>query len=90
MSASQPSKRAETGAETGLMMADRGRRRAEPARALVVQARESFAFTRKCRRITAHAKTRPPLHGRPGGEEQDEAVRPSDRPLAALGSDAPD
>jgi len=77
-------------AETGPMTADRGRHPAEPARPLVVQARESSPFTRKCRRITAQAKNRPSLHGGPGGDEQDKAVRPGDRPAAALGSDAPD
>ena len=53
-------------AEIGPMTADAGHYRAEPARPLVVQARESSPFTRKCRRITAQANTRPSLHGGPG------------------------
>ena len=53
----------------------RGRHLAEPARPLVVQARESSPCARKCRRITAQAKTRPSVHDGPGGDEQDEAVR---------------
>ena len=63
---------------------------AAPARPFVVRAPESSPFTRKRRRITARANTRPSLHGGPGGEEQDEAVRPGDRPAAALGSDGSD
>jgi len=62
MSASKPSEPA----ETGPLRIDRGRHPAEPARPLVVQARESSPFTRKCRRITAQANTRPSLHGGPG------------------------
>ena len=77
-------------AETRPTTADRGRRLAEPARPLVVQARESFPFTRKGRRVTAQAKPRPSRHGGPGGDEQNEAVRPGDRPAAALDLDAPD
>ena len=77
-------------AEIGPMTADAGHYRAEPARPLVVQARESSPFTRKCRRITAQANTRPSLHGGPGGDEQDDALRPSDRPSAAIGSEVPD
>lgn len=77
-------------AEIGPMTADAGHYRAEPARPLVVQAREFSPFTRKCRRITALADTRPSLHGGPGGDEQDKAVRPSDRPSATPGSDVPD
>ena len=77
-------------AETGPMTADRCRHLAEPARALFNQARESSPSTRNCRRITAQANTRPSLHGGPGGDEQDEAVRPGNRPAAALGSDALD
>jgi len=38
----------------------------------------------------AQAKTRPSLHGGLGGHEHDEAVRPGDRPGAALGSGVPD
>ena len=85
MSGPKPSERA----ETGLLRAHRGRDPAEPARALVVQARESSPFTRKYRRITAQVKSRPSLHGGPGGDEQDAAVRLSDHPVAALGSGAP-
>ena len=77
-------------AEIGPMTADAGHYRAEPARPLVVQARESSPFTRKCRRITAQANTRLSLYGSPGGNEQDDAVRPSDRPAAARGSDVLD
>lgn len=86
MSGQKPSGRA----ETGPMTADRGRHRAEPARPLVVQARKSSPFTRKYRRITPQANTRPSLHGGPGGDEQDAVVRPGDRPAAAPGSDVPD
>jgi hypothetical protein len=40
----------------------------------MVQAREPSLFTRKCRRITAQANTRPfPRSGR-GGDEHDEAA----------------
>jgi hypothetical protein len=86
MSGLKPSERA----ETGPLRANRGRHPAEPARPLMVQARESSPFSRKCRRITAQANTRPfPRSGR-GGDEQDEAVRPGDRTSAARGSDAPD
>lgn len=77
-------------AETRPTTADRGRYLAQPARPLVVEARESLPFSRKCRRITARVNTRPSLQGSPGGLEQDEAVRPGDRPAAALGSDVPD
>ena len=77
-------------AETGLLRADRGGHPTESVRPRVVQARESSPFTRKCRRITAQAKNRPSLHSGPGGDEQDAAVRPGDRPAAALGSGAPD
>ncbi len=93
MSGAKPSARAETGlkpAKCGPTTADRGRHRGEPARPLVGQARESCPFTRKGRRITAQAKTRPSLNSGPGGDKQDEAVRPGDRPAGALGSDAPD
>ena len=76
--------------EIGPMTADAGHYRAEPARPLVVQARESSPFTRKCRRITAQANTRPSRHGGAGGDEQDDAVRPRDRPAAAPGSDVLD
>ena len=86
MSGAKPLERA----ETGLTPADRGRHRAEPARPLVVQARESCRFTQKGRRITTQANTRPSPHGGPGGDEQDAAVRLSDHPVAALGSGAPD
>jgi len=73
-------------AKCGPTTADRGRHLAEPARPLVGQARESSPFTRKGRRITAQAKTRPSLRSGPGGDKQDKAVRPGDRPAAALGS----
>ena len=86
MSGAKPSQRA----ETGPLRADRGRHPAESARPLVVPAREYSPFTRKCQRITAQANARPSLHGGPGGDEQDEAVTPGDRPAAARGSDAPD
>jgi hypothetical protein len=56
------------------MSVDRGRHLAEQARPIVVEARESSLFTRKYRRITAQAKTRPSLQGGPGGDEQDEAA----------------
>ena len=77
-------------AETRPTTADRGRHLAEPARPLAVRARESSPFTRICQRITAQANSRPSRHSGPGGDEQDAAVRPGDRLLAALGSDAPD
>ena len=54
-------------AESGPMTADRGRHLAEPARPLVLEARESLPFSRKCRRITARVNTRPSLQGGPGG-----------------------
>ena len=77
-------------AAIGPMTANAGDHRAEPARPLVVQARESSPFTRKCRRITAQAKSRPSLHGGPGADEQDATIRPGDRRSAAPGSDVPD
>ena len=86
MSGARPSERA----EIGLMSADQACHLVAPARPRVVQARESSPFTRKYRRITAQTNTRPSLQGGPGGDEQDEAVRPIDRPLAVRGSDAPD
>ena len=43
-------------AETGLLRADRGGHPTEPVRPLVVQARESSPFTRKCRRITGASR----------------------------------
>ena len=86
MSGARPLERA----ETGLLRADRGGHPTEPVRPRVVQARASSPFTRKCRRITAQAKNRPSLHGGPGGDEQDEVVRPGDRPAATLGWDVPD
>lgn len=55
----------------------------------MVQARESSLFTRKYRRITAQANTRPFPRSGWGGDEHDEAVRQGDRPSAARGSDAP-
>ncbi len=55
----KPSERA----EPGPMSTDRGCHLVEPAGAVVVQARESCAFTRQCRRVTAQAKPRPSLHG---------------------------
>jgi len=61
-------------AETGLKSADRGRHPAEPARPVVVQVHESSPFTRKCRRITAQAKTRPFPRGGWGG------IRPFELP----------
>lgn len=86
MSASKPLEQA----EIGLISADQACHLAEPARPLVVKARESKSFARNCRRITAQANTRPSLQGGPGGDEQGEAVRPSDRALPAPGSDASD
>ena len=71
MSGARPSERA----ETGPLRADPGDHPAEPVRPLLVQARESCPFTRKCRRITAQAKNRPSLHGGPGGDEQDKAAQ---------------
>jgi hypothetical protein len=56
------------------MTADAGHYRAEPARPLVVQARESSPFTWKYRRITAQANTRPFPRSGPGGDEHDEAA----------------
>ncbi|MDA0994711.1 MAG: hypothetical protein O3A13_13910 [Proteobacteria bacterium] len=56
------------------MSPDRGRHPAESARPLVVQAPESSPFTRKYRRITAQANSRPSLHGGPGCDEHDEAA----------------
>jgi len=50
-------------AETGPMSAEVGCHLAQAARDLVDQARESFPFTRKCRRITAQANARPSAHG---------------------------
>ncbi len=86
MSGARPSERA----ETGPLRADPGDHPAEPVRPLLVQARESCPFTRKCRRIAAQAKNHPSLHGGPGGDEQDKAVRPGDRPSAVRDSDVPD
>ena len=83
MSGAKPSERA----ETGPMSADRGCHLVAPARPLLVQARESSPFARNCRRITAQAKTRPCLHGGPGGDEHDGAVRLSERPLKGVNPD---
>jgi hypothetical protein len=57
-------------------------------RPLGVQVSDSPPFTRKSRRITVQAKTRPSRHGGPGSDEQDDAVRPGDRPAAMPGSAA--
>ena len=52
-------------AEIGPMTSDAAHYRAEPARPLLVPARESSPFTRKCRRLTAQAEIRPFPRGGP-------------------------
>ena len=76
--------------ETRPMAADRGGHLVERVRPLVVPARKSSSFHAEMPAHNGAGRDPPSRRGGPGGDEHEEAVRLSDRPLSARGSGASD